>query len=123
MPPAAPRSETLDGLELHLGTNYLACFLLTMRLLPFLRQAGTSLRDESSGSREARIVMVASKLHEVGSIHVEDPHLLHAYSPADAYGQSKLAQVILSHLPTRPIPGRSDKAPSVGKRTPAHQPA
>lgn len=41
---------------------------------------------------------MSSKLQELGTIHVDDPHLLRpgAYAPAVAYGQSKLAQVLFA---------------------------
>ena len=42
------------------------------------------------------MVNVSSKLQELGQLHVADPHLLCAYSPAVAYGQSKLAQVLFA---------------------------
>ncbi len=35
---AADRSRTEEGFEAHIGTNYLGPFLLTMLLLPNLRQ-------------------------------------------------------------------------------------
>ena len=35
---AADRSKTEEGFEAHMGTNYLGPFLLTMLLLPNLRQ-------------------------------------------------------------------------------------
>jgi hypothetical protein len=79
-------------MELHLGTNYLACYLLTLRLLPFLRQAGQRM-GAKGGSQDARVVMVSSKLHELGSIRTQDPQLLHSYTAGAAYAQSKLAQV------------------------------
>jgi hypothetical protein len=63
-----------------------------MRLLPYLRRAGERLA-KSGSRREARVVMVASKLHEIGAIRSKDPQLLCEYSAASAYGQSKLAQV------------------------------
>uniref|UniRef100_A0A061S982 Forever young oxidoreductase n=2 Tax=Tetraselmis sp. GSL018 TaxID=582737 RepID=A0A061S982_9CHLO len=97
----APRSTTRDGQELHLGTNYLAAFLLTMRLLPSLRKGGEELRGSG---REARVVMVSSKLHEIGTIHTADPQLSRSYSSAAAYGQSKLAQVMFVAELRRRIP-------------------
>lgn len=99
--PSAPRSVTADRMELHLGTNYLSSFLLTMRLLPYLRKAGEELRETGS-SFEARMVMVSSKLHELGAINIKDPNLTIKYSPTMAYGQSKLAQVRASPPPLLP---------------------
>lgn len=88
---AGAREETEDGFEAHLGTNYLAHFLLTLLLLPSLRRGA-----EQSG-RPSRVVNVSSKLHYVGSIHKQDPHLGGgAYKPLAAYSQSKLAQVLFA---------------------------
>jgi NAD(P)-dependent dehydrogenase (short-subunit alcohol dehydrogenase family) len=79
-PDLTTRQESRDGHELRLAVNYLAPFLLTLRLLPLLRR-----------SAPARIVNVAS----IGQspMDFEDPMLHHGYSGSRAYGQSKLAQI------------------------------
>ena len=41
----------------------------------------------------ARLVNVASKLHELGRIRTTDPHLKRRYLALQAYSNSKLAQV------------------------------
>ncbi|GAB4815098.1 hypothetical protein N2152v2_002144 [Parachlorella kessleri] len=87
---SGPRSETEDGFEAHMGTNHLGHFLLTLLLLP-------SLRDTArQAGRPGRVVNVSSKLHFVGSLDTQDPQLLHRYSPLAAYSQSKLAQVLFA---------------------------
>lgn len=83
------RSETVDGIESHIGTNYLGHFLLTMLLMPSMR-----LATKSQG-RAARVICVSSRLQLLGHIHRSDPELKipGAYSPLGAYAQSKLAQI------------------------------
>ncbi|XP_054152564.1 retinol dehydrogenase 11-like [Oppia nitens] len=79
-----PESKTTDGFEMQFGSNYLGPFLLTLLLLPHIRQ-----------STRARVVNVSSAYHKVGKIHFDNIMLANgAYDPADAYGQSKLAQVL-----------------------------
>jgi NAD(P)-dependent dehydrogenase (short-subunit alcohol dehydrogenase family) len=79
-PEKTTRQESRDGFELRFAVNYLAGFLLTLRLLPLLRR-----------SAPARIVNVAS----IGQspIDFNDPMLHDRYSGRRAYGQSKLAQI------------------------------
>lgn len=84
----APRRETADGFEEHWGINYLASVLLTLLLLPYLVQAGSS-----------RVVMVSSMMQELGSIDLDDPNLTRpgSFWSVKAYSNSKLAQV---HAPS-----------------------
>jgi NAD(P)-dependent dehydrogenase (short-subunit alcohol dehydrogenase family) len=87
----ATRRETGDGIEAHAATNHLGHFLLTLLLLPALRAAG------APGS-PARVVHVASKLHEfaAGEDLASDPLCRRAYTPLAAYARSKLAQVVFA---------------------------
>jgi NAD(P)-dependent dehydrogenase (short-subunit alcohol dehydrogenase family) len=79
-PDGRSRRESRDGYELRFAVNYLAGFLLTLRLLPLLRR-----------SAPARIVNVAS----LGQAPLDfgDVMLENGYSGGRAYGQSKLAQI------------------------------
>jgi NAD(P)-dependent dehydrogenase (short-subunit alcohol dehydrogenase family) len=79
-PELTTRQESADGYELRFAVNYLAGFLLTLRLLPLLRR-----------SAPARIVNVAS----IGQapIDFDDPMIEGSYTGKRAYGQSKLAQI------------------------------
>jgi NAD(P)-dependent dehydrogenase (short-subunit alcohol dehydrogenase family) len=74
------RMESADGHELRFAVNYLAGFVLTLRLLPLLRR-----------SAPARIVNVASLGQSPTDF--DDPQLERGYSGTRAYGQSKLAQI------------------------------
>jgi NAD(P)-dependent dehydrogenase (short-subunit alcohol dehydrogenase family) len=79
-PEKTTRQESRDGYELRFAVNYLAGFLLTLRLLPLLRR-----------SVPARVVNVASLGQ--AAIDYDDVMLQHGYSGSRAYGQSKLAQI------------------------------
>lgn len=103
---AAGRSETKDGLEVHMQTNHLCHFLLTLGLLPALQRGVQQppQRPQHSSAAQApagtqapfrpRIVSVASAMHHFGyKFGPEDPLLKQRYSTTLAYGNSKLAQV------------------------------
>lgn len=79
----APRELSEDGLELRFAVNYLAHFLLTLRLLPLIRQ-----------STPSRIVNVSSIGQQ--AIDFNDVMLEHDYDDLRAYRQSKLAQVMFT---------------------------
>jgi NAD(P)-dependent dehydrogenase (short-subunit alcohol dehydrogenase family) len=81
--PGSGREESREGYELRFQVNYLASFLLTLRLLPLLRRA-----------RPSRIVNVASGAQQ--PIDFDDVMLERGYSGHQAYGQSKLAQIMFT---------------------------
>jgi NAD(P)-dependent dehydrogenase (short-subunit alcohol dehydrogenase family) len=84
---AIPRRETADGFEMQLGTNHLGHAALTLRLLPALAGAGAA-------GPAARVVTVSSGLHRRGRIDFDDLMGERSYKPWDAYGQSKLANLL-----------------------------
>lgn len=84
---SAPRCETEDGFESHMGTNHLGHFLLTLLLMPALHAGAKNLK------RPARVVNVSSRLNLMGKLHRDNPNLTTGYSSVVAYAQSKLAQV------------------------------
>lgn len=78
------RKVTVDGFELQFGTNYLAHFALTGRLLPLL-QAG-----------HARVVQVSSVAHRGGRIRQDDLQHEAGYKAWPVYQQSKLAMLMFA---------------------------
>jgi len=79
------RDTTADGFELQFGSNHLGHFALTAHLLPLLRAAG-----------QARVVSLSSLAARRGRIHFDDPQFEQAYTPMQAYGQSKLAVLMFA---------------------------
>jgi NAD(P)-dependent dehydrogenase (short-subunit alcohol dehydrogenase family) len=79
------RRETKNGLELQFGVNHMGHFLLTTSLLPLIKQ-----------TNGARIVVVASGAHKVGSIHFDDLGMVKGYNVVAAYGRSKLCNVLFT---------------------------
>ncbi|KAK9813372.1 hypothetical protein WJX73_003332 [Symbiochloris irregularis] len=82
--------RTPDGFEMHMGTNYLGAFLLSLLLLPNLQQGA-----QSQPRFGARLILTASKMHEL----VRQVDTLRPAAKAKpegslmAYNHSKLAQV------------------------------
>lgn len=79
------RAETAEGIERTIALNHFAYFELSRQLLDLMR-----------ASAPARIVNVASQLHETGKIAFDDLGLKRKYAPLRAYSQSKLANVMFS---------------------------
>jgi NAD(P)-dependent dehydrogenase (short-subunit alcohol dehydrogenase family) len=77
------RRTSADGHELRFAVNYLSGFLLTRLLLPLLR-----------ASAPARIINVASAGQ--APIDFDDVMLNRSYDGAQAYRQSKLAQIMFT---------------------------
>lgn len=84
---AVPFAKTVDGFESQMGTNHLGHFALTGLLLPRLMTAPA-----------ARIINVASLAHRAAK-RFEPDNLDFArgrYDPWDAYGRSKLANLLFT---------------------------
>lgn len=79
------RAESVEGIELQLAVNHLAPFLLTQELLPLLEAAP-----------RARVVFVSSGSHVHGRIRWRDPGRRRFYNGLAAYGQSKLAVLMVA---------------------------
>jgi NAD(P)-dependent dehydrogenase (short-subunit alcohol dehydrogenase family) len=84
---AAPLRQTVDGLELHIGTNHYGHFALTGLLLPALAAEGG-----------ARVTTVSSSMaRTVRRVSLVDPRLRpERYSRWKSYGQSKLANLLFT---------------------------
>lgn len=80
---AGPRQTSAEGFELRFTVNYLAGFLLTLLLLPLVKN-----------SAPARLVNVSSAGQQ--PIDFDDVMLTGGYSGARAYCQSKLAQIMFT---------------------------
>ena len=89
-----PRRKTADGFELAFGVNHLAHFLLV-----------ELLRERLVATAAARIVVVSSGLHARGAIRWDDVQLERRYDGADAYAQSKLANVMWTLALARRLAG------------------
>jgi NAD(P)-dependent dehydrogenase (short-subunit alcohol dehydrogenase family) len=79
------RQLTADGFELQFGTNYLAHFALTQRLLPALQRA-----------RAPRVVSLGSVAARDGKIDFTNLQSERSYVPMVSYSQTKLACVMFA---------------------------
>jgi NAD(P)-dependent dehydrogenase (short-subunit alcohol dehydrogenase family) len=82
---APPRRRTADGFELQFGTNHLGHFALTGLLLPLME-----------GREDARVVTLSSPVHRMGRISFDNLNGDRRYFRWNAYGQSKLANLLFA---------------------------
>jgi NAD(P)-dependent dehydrogenase (short-subunit alcohol dehydrogenase family) len=82
------RKKTIDGIERTLAINHLAPFLLTNLLLDKLKKA-----------RDARVITTASGAHRraTGIFDLNNLQLRNGYKPMEAYGLSKLCNIMFTH--------------------------
>lgn len=88
------RRLTDDGIEMTFAVNHLAYFLLTNLLL-----------DTLKASAPARIVNVASDSHTNAHINFDDLQGARRYRGMQAYGQSKLANILFTYELARRLQG------------------
>ncbi|PSN43384.1 hypothetical protein C0J52_17973 [Blattella germanica] len=81
-----PFKKTSDGFEMHLVSNYLGHFLLTHLLLPKLK-----------ASSKARIINMSAHSHLSADINLDDLNRESNYTPREAFAQSKLALLLMTH--------------------------
>ena len=80
---ACPESKTADGFERHFGINHLGHFLLFELLKP-------NLLASSTPNFRSRVVCVLSLGYRSSAVRLDDHNFARAaYSPSEAYGQSK----------------------------------
>lgn len=84
------REKTFDDLERTFAVNHLAPFLLTHLVLPLLKEA-------AGRTDEARIVTLSSEAHRGMSMNFDDLNAEESYGMVQAYGQSKLANILFTH--------------------------
>lgn len=80
-----PASKTADGYEMQMGVNFVGHFALTGRLFELLES-----------TKGARVVTLSSVANRGASIDFDNFHLEKAYDQWREYGQSKLADIILT---------------------------
>lgn len=96
---AGSRKQTDKGYELHMATNHISHFSLTLRLLPLLKKTAASV------SGGARIVNVSSHLHFLSQLRANNMHLEKSFSSQTAYANSKCAQVLATRLLRQQLSG------------------
>ncbi|KAJ8031748.1 Dehydrogenase/reductase SDR family member on chromosome X [Holothuria leucospilota] len=84
---------TADGFELHFQVNYLSHFLLTLLLLPLLKESAPN----------SRIINVSSMGHRVGELKLDNIQGQKSYSFQKFYSNSKVYQIMNMHSLARKI--------------------
>lgn len=83
---AAPLARTREGLELHLGTNFLGHYVLTALLM-----------DNLLAAAPARVINLTSSAHRLSPFRLHDPFFeQEEYNKLAGYGQSKTANVLMT---------------------------
>jgi NAD(P)-dependent dehydrogenase (short-subunit alcohol dehydrogenase family) len=88
------RAVSVDGIEMTFATNHLAYFLLTLLLI-----------DPLMNSPSARVVNVSSGSHQSEHLNFDDLQLCRFYNPMQAYGRSKLANILFTYELARRLAG------------------
>ena len=88
------RQETPEGIEMTFALNHLNYFLLTQELLDLLK-----------ATPDARVVNVSSEAHRTGRMRWDDLEFRKGYSGLQAYGQSKLANILFTRELSRRLAG------------------
>ena len=88
------REESVDRIEMNWALHVLCPFLLTNLLQEILVT-----------SAPARVVNVSSDMHKFAKLNMDDLRMAHGYSGQKAYGQSKLALVLITYELARQLAG------------------
>lgn len=97
-----PRYETEDGFEAQFGINHLGHFALTGLLIKTLVNTPAS-----------RIVTISSRMHSNGKIVWDDLMGQYSYSRAEAYQQSKLANLLFAFELARRLEAKGSDCKSI----------
>jgi NAD(P)-dependent dehydrogenase (short-subunit alcohol dehydrogenase family) len=89
------RTTNGDGIELTLAVNYVAVYLLTRLLVPTIQR-----------SADGRVITVVSEAHRNATLNVNDLQSVAPYERFEAYGRSKLADLLFSYELARRIEQR-----------------
>ncbi len=92
------RQVSADGFEMNWGLNHLNYFLLTHELLDLLKASGTK-------NSNARIINVASMAHKRATINFDDLQSEKSFKKWQAYGQSKLANIMFTYALAKRLEG------------------
>jgi NAD(P)-dependent dehydrogenase (short-subunit alcohol dehydrogenase family) len=96
-----PFGRTVDGFEMHFGTNHVGHFVLVNRLRPLIRDGG-------------RVIVLASAAHHASDVSIDDPGFERsAYNAYEAYGRSKTANILFAGELDRRLRGRGIRAVSL----------
>lgn len=88
------RMLTADGLERTFALNHMAYFVVTMGLL-----------DRVKAAPQGRVVVTASRMHEMSTLDFGDLQSERRYSGMTAYGRSKLCNVLFARALARRLEG------------------
>lgn len=78
------KRQTADGFEMQFGTNHLGHFVLVNRIAGLIKDGG-------------RLVNLASSGHRFANVNLDDPGFERTeYSPFEAYGRSKTANILFA---------------------------
>ncbi|XP_072940378.1 retinol dehydrogenase 11-like [Epargyreus clarus] len=89
---------TADGMSFIMQVNYFGHFLLTLLLLPMMKNSGR-LSDPS------RIVNTSSVLHTIGKLDIDKLNSVDYWYPTQVYGNSKLCLILFAHELSKKIKG------------------
>ena len=86
------RSTNGDSVELTFAVNYVAVYLLTRLLFPMIER-----------SPHGRVIVVGSEAHRGVTLDLDDLQMFDGYERFEAYGRSKLADLLFTYELSRRI--------------------
>jgi len=90
---SCPFQKSSDGIEMQFAVNHLGHFLFTNLLL-----------ERMMGKTDSRIIMVSSSLYKYATIDFINFNTEKYYDPSQAYGRSKLANILFSKELSKRLP-------------------